>query len=469
MYKRNTNASRGFGLSWHLTLSKLKIPLIILLSILLGAILLRLPLKFSSVLPIVLIPGIVIFFWIIKYPVWGIMAVYFIEYARPQDQFPQLAPLRIAMLTTIVVFVSFLLSFVTKKRRVIWTNQSWVFLFYMALIGLTVLTARNNFWAYRTFYSMMLLFVTFFLATNLIKTEDKLKKFIWMLLIIYGYIAIKGIYQYLAGNPWGTTGIVLGDFLSDENDLALALVVILPFSYFLVFHAKTQLKRLSALFLLFLYILCIVFTMSRGGFIGLVAVLGYCWWKSPQKIRAVLVGSIFIIAFSVLVPKKYVEELKSIRNTTQGTAETRREYWKAGFKMFKDHPIIGVGAGNDGIYLPLYYKGKSNPNTQWGRVLHGTIPQVMSELGIIGFFCFLAFFCFNFRDTRRISHIYSSSHTQYGFGQYVGNSVNGSMIGFLVASTFLSALYYPHLYTITAITVMLKNSVFSGQGIEHSS
>jgi len=83
-------------------------------------------------------------------------------------------------------------------------------------------------------------------------------------------------------------------------------------------------------------------------------------------------------------PPTYWNEMKTIQTegSEKGTGKERVESWKAGWRMFLDHPIIGVGALNFGVWFAEYFPERSH--MMWGRVAHSLYFTLIPEMGIIG-------------------------------------------------------------------------------------
>jgi len=128
-------------------------------------------------------------------------------------------------------------------------------------------------------------------------------------------------------------------------------------------------------------VLGVVSSLCRGGWVGLVAVLGYCMIKSRRIMMSLGVIAIIAVAVINFAPAKYWDEVKSISKTNEGTAESRLNYWMAGGRMFLDYPVTGVGAMNGGIRMPEYVTNMGPAHQQWGRTFHGILPQLIAELG----------------------------------------------------------------------------------------
>jgi O-antigen ligase len=88
-------------------------------------------------------------------------------------------------------------------------------------------------------------------------------------------------------------------------------------------------------------------------------------------------------AGTVMDPKGF---LNSILNGTD-TVGYRYNLWKAGWLMWIDHPLTGVGIGNYGVYLLKYWSASYLPKV---FTPHNTYVQVLAETGIIGIILFTA-------------------------------------------------------------------------------
>jgi len=412
---------------------------------------------------LLIIPAVLACFFILRNPYYGIYLFFFYSYLRPYDFIPALRVLRLTMLIEVVTLIAWLLKLVISKAEIKWSMLSWCFLAFMGVIGITVVTAENNFFAYEIFIEMMIFFVIFIIATNVVDSLSRLNKIVWLLLLIHFYFALKGINiflgeQHLSAGQY-TSGRVSHGYIGDENDFALVINLMIPFAFFGLFYFKGKVKFICAA-LLIIFVLAVISSFSRGGFVGLASVMLYCILNSKRKLLSLgAVISIFIAMF-LFAPSSYWDEAETIKEIDKGTANARINYWKAGFRMFVDHPIVGVGAGNGGMHMPMYLIESNNPNREWGRTFHGVFPQVIAELGILGSFFYFSMIIIAFKLLYRIKNRKVGEGGD-NFSQYMANSIIGSLIAYFACSTFLSTAYYPHLwatYTFTVILVLNQNT-----------
>jgi len=435
---------------------RLTTPIAIILSLFIGFTLFAFPSKLALAAA-ALVTGLMLTLVIIRNPFVGMFAYILCEYGRPQDQFPALASLHISKFVLIILAIAWVLRLISERKSdIVWNAQSWAFSGFLFVMGLTVVTAVNNHWAFQYFRGMFITFLGYFLFISLIDSMPRFQKFFWLFLLTHAFLAVKGIHRYATG--YQTAGFAAGSFIGDENDFAMVLNNVIPYAYFSFFGAKSSIQRVGSLLLFFLFIIAVVLSFSRGGFVGLIPVLGYCLLRSPRRglATAMAVGS--ILSMILVAPTGYWDEVRSIKDAhnEEDTGKVRIESWKAAIRMFIDYPIIGVGAGNFPIRFEEYQSSWFGDLSMWGRATHGTYPQVLAELGLAGTFFFIWMIYLNFRDIWQIKKM---TKVQRDLPYYMAEGITVSMIGYLISAIFLSTLYYPHLWMLSAITVSLRNAV----------
>ncbi|MCK5127026.1 MAG: O-antigen ligase family protein [candidate division Zixibacteria bacterium] len=331
-----------------------------------------------------------------------------------------------------------------KKKKLYWPRFNWLFLGYIGIIGLTVFSAANNRMVYEVFHMMSVFFVIFLISSNVSTSMKQIKMMVWLLLITHLYLAFEGI----SGG-----GRANNSLMGDENDFALALNTMIPFTYFMFEYAKTKLQKYVSMTMLIVFSLGVVSSMSRGGWVGFMAVLLFLIFQSKRKMVSLASVAVIGVAIIAFAPSKYWDEIQTISDTSESTARTRLNYWKAAGRMFLDYPIVGVGANNGGIRMPQYVTGFRNSGTQWGRTFHGTLPQVLAELGGLGMIAFLGMLFYAISKLRKIRLLSEDNgDTDY---KMLANSILGGFVGYMVSATFLSTLYYPQIWTLYTLTIML--------------
>ena len=433
----------------HITSNHLLYLLVIIVSVLGALAQLVLPFKFGIVF-ILVIPAILIVILILRNPMLGIFFYYIYEYLRPYDIIPALSALRLAMVIEIVTLISWIFWIAIHKEKIKWTNINSFYLLFVGIIAIGVFFALNNRYAFDFFQIMVVYFIIYLIATNTVNSFARLEKLVWVLLVIHFYLALKGVINFVIGTPLGTSGVVASGFFGDENDYALTINVFIPFAYFYFLKYDSIIKKLILITFLVSSVLAVVSSFSRGGWVGLIVVTIVCVSLSKKKIAAISLILFLTIPLIMFAPVKYWDEIKTISNTSENTADARLTYWESAFYMYLDHPIIGVGAGNGKVWLPKYFVGSRDSNTQWGRAFHGTIPQVMAELGTIGLSLYLLIIFLLLRNMFKVRKESNYGH-HYHVSEVFANSIIGSVAGYFASATFLSTAYYPQFWTICTL------------------
>jgi probable O-glycosylation ligase (exosortase A-associated) len=421
-----------------------------------GLALLEIPDEYQLVV-ILAVPAAVAAILIILNPFIGVFIYLLFEYLRPYDLLPALLPLKIPILVIAVTTVSWLIRLV-RTKRVVWNDFSWLYFAFVALVGFTVVSAENYYFALQVFRETFVVFAMFMVGVNIVDSYGRLRKLIWLLLVIHCFLALKGVYNYMfaeaakAGQQ--TSGAVGTFFLADENDFALALNVMIPFAFFAAVYSNRFFARATSILILLSLVFGVVSSFSRGGWVGLIAVLGFCLLRTKRKVISIGFAAVLAVALLLVAPSEYWDEINTISDTRQTTAATRINYWKAAVGMYLDHPIVGVGANNGGVFMPEYITGYDNPATQWGRAFHGTLPQVLAELGTIGIVLYVTMIILAIRYLVMIRRYATGSGDSLETVRYA-DSIVGGIVAYLVTATFLSTAYYPQLWTLFTMAMIL--------------
>lgn len=168
----------------------------------------------------------------------------------------------------------------------------------------------------------------------------------------------------------------------DPNDLGLLLALSLPISFYLATIQRGssvvwiyRLQQIAA-------IVAIGLTSSRAALICTVVALSYLPFASlkmtlRQKCAFFLMGVVAISSAVAFLPQTSWKRLEGTSTELgEGTLGERRLIWSAGFEVFREHPILGIGAGgfptSTGRFLPR------------GEVAHNTFLSVLVEEGLVG-------------------------------------------------------------------------------------
>jgi len=364
------------------------------------------------------------------------------EYLRIHDIVPILGKLKIqtafqALLVLIVIRQ-------IREAKIRFAPQSRLLLSFLAVAFITFPLATNWYYAYDFAYSLALTSTGYFGIVYIIRREQDLRTFFAWLIGIHIYLALR----YRGGGAGGY-------FLGDENDFSLALNIALPLAVYLFRQAPTTRRRIGWGVGIGAMVIAIVFSSSRGGFVGLVAIGLY--WAITSRKKGEALGTVVLAGILVLAiaPPEYWTRIQTITSTEEGSAQERRYYWAAARREFMTSPIWGVGGGNFGVLLPDYadeFPEDKRPN-QWGRATHSLYFQILAEFGLLGVSLIGGILVLSYRDLRHIRTLARKGRCSRSIEQ-LAECLQLSWVGFLVSGAFISVLSYPHLYYLTALTIV---------------
>ncbi len=376
---------------------------------------------------------------------FALFSYLFIDLGRLQDLIP-IGFLKPGVLTNGILFI-----FLIASGRVFGqgSKQLNYIVLFVLLLGAHIPFAQNSYLAYKTTLAMILFLPCIFSIVIVVNTLSKFKTFINFNILLMVYICLYSLSHKGQGS---------GGYFTDENDLCLYVITILPFCYYLFIHTKKIIVKLFYGISILIAMMSVVTSSSRGGFLGFLAMAGVIWLYSKKKtITLVLCSILGCIVFLFYADDSYRSEMGTIQEYNEGTSMGRLMSWKAGWDMFLDNPL-GVGGNNFQIRFPEY-QSEWFKRSMWGRVAHSLWFTLIPELGILGVYIFIKLIIFNFKDLRFVKRITqtSGSDTNLGYLYLISLSCIASFCGFFIGSSFISVLYYPFFWYMTALVVALTN------------
>jgi O-antigen ligase len=377
-----------------------------------------------------------------------------VEFGRPHNWVPILGYLR----PGVIVLGGGILAMLVK-RPAIPTLGKWV----LAFLGLMLVLAPfayNNGMAVATTRDFALMTVGAILPIMcFVDTFERFRKLLRFWVWIHVPLALYSITH---------RGFGIGSFLADENDFAMAMNMAIPYAFALLAVERGVVRRTCLFVALGILILATAVTLSRGGFIGLAAVLAVLWVRSPRKLVSMALVIVMILALVTLAPTKYWTEVSTISTSTNenDTGYKRLYLWRIAWRMFLDNPVLGVGPANY-QYNNFFYEDEKETSRGyhvWGRASHSVYFTLLPEYGLVGTVLFFIIVIKGIMARRRALRTCRSqlarqdlspeSRELFRFYQQMLAGMDGAIVTFLVTGAFIAVLYYPHLWVLTAFTAV---------------
>ncbi len=353
-----------------------------------------------------------------------------------------------------LVAAATLLGWILSKERKRWPSDAvpWLMLAWFAWMTLGSYFAINPGWSWpywdRVMRILALVFLVFFLAN----TKARIHGFIWILVISIGYYGVKGgIFTLLSGGNSIVYGPPNTD-ITDNNQLALAVVGLLPLVNYLRLHTRNSWLRLGLAVSIGLQIVVVLGSYSRGGVIALAVTLGVFWARSRNKVVYAVVGVLVVGAALGFMPDRFWDRLSTLNNVgTDDSFQGRVMAWHVATLVAIDQ--FPFGAGFYAPQLPqvfnFYFPGEIL------HAAHSIYFQILGEHGFIGLGIYLLLLLFGLRNTRIVMR-QTRGKPELRWAYDLANMSQVGMIGYYVGGAALSMAYYDGYLIVIALMSTLR-------------
>lgn len=331
----------------------------------------------------------------------------------------------------------------------------WLLLLLLALFGFSTfmavvpdLTTSN----YSLFARVCLMAL---LIPMLIQTREHLRQFTLVVAFSIGMLGLK----------WGLTGFRdggarygssdLGGFLGDNNCAALAFAMIIPLCWYARTLVQKNWQKLAYGVMAAGSIAGIVWTHSRGAALSVALVMLILAARSKNKILVILLLIMFTAPAVYLVRDSYFKRMGTLENPEEdSSAASRLAYWGAAVRMWKDHPVFGVGFGESNfmLLLPTYLGHEDR------HVAHNTYVQVLVDSGLpalIAYVILMVSVVIWLGRSAKKAALVDPALRAYPW------ALQAALLAFMLGSTFLSRVTFDLYYILIMMaaawrTVLLK-------------
>jgi O-antigen ligase len=327
-----------------------------------------------------------------------------VNFARAHEMVPQLAVLRLGRLSGIpLVFLALQRLPRRQLRGALRTGPGRGMLFIAAMMLLSVPFSiwRGNSFGYIK-GTGLISYIMFVTTAGVLVDRAAVPT---VLRTVTLAVAAGATRMLLPGAPVYMEGDIpraLFSYTYDPNDTAALFLVCIPLALYLANRAgaRAWLWYGSALVM----VLGMVRTGSRGGLLGLGAMVATLVVLAPPRLRGRLCGAAAaaVLAFGVVVQgnaelrDRFMSTFSSEQTDYNYTAANGRiEIWKRGLRYMVTHPLTGVGIANfttAELVIGSEIKRQKGIYSKHMFTAHNSLIQIGAELGIPGFCAYLFVF-----------------------------------------------------------------------------
>jgi putative inorganic carbon (HCO3(-)) transporter len=295
----------------------------------------------------------------------------FLLYIRPQEFIPALSGIPILPLFLVPATV----LWAQEPKKDYQSPQFGLLLAQYFLMVWSLLKGAYFEEAFTTIGEFFPVVLLFYLVATGVNTLQRLRAVFVLVGIVMVIISIHCIDESISGVGWTGAQPMLGrviylGFLSDPNDLSMALLMAVPMVMYTAARSGwlmrvVWLAGLGAMF--YTIVLC----NSRGAILALGAMSLHYSIKRYGLKRSMIVAPMLLAPLILFGPSRM-----SDMSAKEESAEGRVRAWEQGFLMFYSNPLFGVGKGKFTHFHPI--------------TAHNSYMLTLAELGSIGFVVWLS-------------------------------------------------------------------------------
>jgi putative inorganic carbon (HCO3(-)) transporter len=243
-----------------------------------------------------------------------------------------------------------------------------------------------------------------------------------------------------------------GSMVGDNNDFALAINMVLPTFWYLGGAEKVPLVRATLRFTALCGVISVILTYSRGGLLGLAAVLMAMGLKSRHKVAAA--AGVVTIGLLVLelTPHAWIGRMATIRGAAQTdpSAMQRLRSWGFAARLAKDHPLMGGGFDTFTDNLAVRYSVEGELHGP-----HSIYFQMLAEQGFTGLILYTTLLFSSVWACRNLNRRFKRDHSAPWIADYA-SMIQVGLIGYAVNGAFLGRAYFDLFFQLVATVIILQ-------------
>jgi putative inorganic carbon (HCO3(-)) transporter len=300
--------------------------------------------------------------------------------------------------------------------------------------------------------SVMKVFFFILVTASVLKNRLHVDSLIWVLVFSVGFFGLKGgIFTVLTGGSSRVYGPPGDGYISDNNAIAVALVMIIPLAQYLALHAKQRWVKYALYATVGLSAIAVLGSQSRGAFLAVVAMSAFMWLKSRQKFALGLVVAALLPIAIVSMPDSWKDRMHTVETYEEdASAMGRINAWHMAFNVANDRPLIGGG-------FELYSEdtfARYAPDPEDVHAAHSIYFQMLGEHGYVGLLLLVSLGVCGWVNTRRIIR-FARDKPEWGWAADLARAVQVSLLGFAVGGAFVNIAYWElQYYELLAVMIV---------------
>ena len=300
----------------------------------------------------------------------------------------------------------------------------------------------------------------------IMNTRVRVQSLSFTIVIALGFVGVKeGLIGLLTAGGHEIYGL---NSVGDNNALATALLMVVPFALYASRHLVQRLARLALLVVVGLFLVTVLLTKSRGGMGGMVIFAMLLILFSDRKLVGLTVVALIGIGIYVLAPPELFSRLSTVNNLEGDmSAVGRFVAWKVSLLIAMARPFVG-GGGHAVQFNPVWvqflpYIGSVDfITTPWvsptALAAHSIYFEILGDSGFLGLSIFLSIALttlWNCFSIRRLAKPFP----ELSWARELALAAMMSIIIYLTTGALLSMGYFELFYIVVGMVSACRHVV----------
>jgi len=246
--------------------------------------------------------------------------------------------------------------------------------------------------------------LAYVLVINTIKKRSDWAALVILLVLAAVLVALYGIYQNFFMTATTQSWVDEEMFseiekrvystLDNPNVLGQYFIMMMPIAFALFIKMQGSFQKVFYATCNFVMFACLMYTWSRGAWLGVVIGIGFFVLLKDRRWLAVCIAGLLIMP-SVL-PASILQRLTSIGNLNDSSTSYRVAVWIGSLRLLKNYWFTGIGLGPDAFLeiYPQYALGGAG----FALHSHNFYLQWVVDMGFLGLITYFAIIIGGFKQ-----------------------------------------------------------------------
>lgn len=240
--------------------------------------------------------------------------------------------------------------------------------------------------------------IWFFIVVRLLRSDTDVKVFLYGLCFTAIMIGLHGIYQYIVAAPMPAQWVAQSEagvrtrvysIIGSPNVMGSFLIMTAPLVLAAFYYCKKIWLKLLCLFGTGCLCLSLLFTFSRGAWVGFVlTALIFSLLVDKRLIALMMAGiaGLLFVSSSIASRITFLFTNDFVEASAKGGRALR---WEFGYQMLEEHPFFGLGLGRFGGAVAMQNQILDKTDTFEYFYMDNYYLKTAVEMGYIGLAVFL--------------------------------------------------------------------------------